>query len=194
MEFNIRETLSATFVLMAVMDILGSLPIVLSMQEKGIKISAWQISAVVLAFMLVFMYGGQAVLSLYGVDINSFALAGAIVLFIIGLEMLLGATFFKQDGPCATSIVPLAFPLLAGPGSFSTILSLQAEYSVINVLIALVLNVIFIFVVLKSAAYMNKLIGSNGIYIMKKFFSVILLAMAIKMFTSNLAIILGNIQ
>lgn len=190
MYFNFRETLSATFVLMAVMDILGSLPIVLSMKEKGIKINALQISVVVLAFMLVFMLGGPAMLSLYGVDINSFALAGAIVLFIIGLEMLLGADFFKQDGPKSASIVPLAFPLLAGPGSFSTILSLQAEYSLVNVIIALVLNVIFIFVVLKGAPFIHNLIGRNGIYIMKKFFSVILLAMAIKMFTSNLAIII----
>ncbi len=190
MEFNFRETLSATFVLMAVMDILGSLPIVLSMKERGVKVDALQISVVVLAFMLVFMFGGPAVLTLYGVDINSFALAGAIVLFIIGLEMLLGADFFKQDGPKAASIVPLAFPLLAGPGSFSTILSLQAEYSFVNVVIALVLNVVFIFVVLKCASFIHDLIGRNGIYIMKKFFSVILLAMAIKMFTSNLAIII----
>ena len=185
MDFNFRETLSATFVLMAVMDILGSLPIVLSIGEKGIKINALQISVVVLVFMFV----GPAVLSLYGVDINSFALAGAIVLFIIGLEMLLGADFFKQDGPKSASIVPLAFPLLAGPGSFSTILSLQAEYSLINVVIALLLNVIFIYIVLKGAAFIHDLIGRNGIYIMKKFFSVVLLAMAIKMFTSNLAII-----
>lgn len=190
MYFDFREALSATFVLMAVMDILGSLPIVLSMKEKGVKINAFQISAVVLVFMLVFMLGGPAMLSLYGVDINSFALAGAIVLFIIGLEMLLGADFFKQDGPKSASIVPLAFPLLAGPGSFSTILSLQAEYSLPNVIIALVLNVIFIFVVLKGAPFIHNLIGRNGIYIMKKFFSVILLAMAIKMFTSNLAIII----
>ena len=103
--------------------------------------------------------------------------------------MLLGADFFKQDGPKSASIVPLAFPLLAGPGSFSTILSLQAEYSLINVVIALLLNVIFIYIVLKGAAFIHDLIGRNGIYIMKKFFSVVLLAMAIKMFTSNLAII-----
>ncbi len=192
MEFNIREALSATFVLMAVMDILGSLPIVLSMKERGIKISPIQISLVVLVFMLVFMLGGPAMLALYGVDINSFALAGAIVLFIIGLEMLLGADFFKQDGPQAASIVPLAFPLLAGPGSFSTILSLQAEYSLINVVIALVANVLIIGVVLHCASYIHDLIGRNGIYIMKKFFSVILLAMAIKMFTSNLAIIIDK--
>lgn len=190
MYFDFRETLSGTLVLMAVMDILGSLPIILSMKEKGININAWQISGVVLAFMLVFMLGGPAMLALYGVDINSFALAGAIVLFIIGLEMLLGADFFKQDGPKAASIVPLAFPLLAGPGSFSTILSLQAEYSLINVILALLLNVIFIFVVLKGADRIHNFIGRNGIYIMKKFFSVILLAMAIKMFTSNLAIII----
>lgn len=190
MYFDFRETLSATFVLMAVMDILGSLPIVLSMKEKGVNINAWQISAVVLVFMLVFMLGGPAMLSLYGVDINSFALAGAIVLFIIGLEMLLGADFFKQDGPKAASIVPLAFPLLAGPGSFSTILSLQAEYSLVNVVLALLANVVIIFVVLRCATLIHNFIGRNGIYIMKKFFSVILLAMAIKMFTSNLAIII----
>lgn len=190
MELNIREILSSTFVLMAVMDILGSLPIVLSMQERGVKINSLQISVVVLLLMLIFMFGGPAVLSLYGVDINSFAVAGSIVLFIIGLELLLGTDFFKQDGPQSASIVPLAFPLLAGPGSFSTILSLQAEYALINVLVSLALNVIFIYVVLRCAKYLHKIMGGNGIYIMKKFFSVILLAMAIKMFMSNLAIII----
>ncbi len=189
MEFNLRETLSATFVLMAVMDILGSLPIVLSMKERGIKVSPIQIPLVV----LVFMFGGPAILALYGVDLNSFALAGAIVLFIIGLEMLLGADFFKQDSPQQqASIVPLAFPLLAGPGSFSTILSLQAEYSLINVVIALLINVVIVGVVLRCTSYIHDLIGRNGVYIMKKFFSVILLAMAIKMFMSNLAIIIDK--
>ncbi len=193
MEFNLRETLSATFVLMAVMDILGSLPIVLSMKERGIKVSPIQIPLVVLVFMLAFMFGGPAILALYGVDLNSFALAGAIVLFIIGLEMLLGADFFKQDSPQQqASIVPLAFPLLAGPGSFSTILSLQAEYSLINVVIALLINVVIVGVVLRCTSYIHDLIGRNGVYIMKKFFSVILLAMAIKMFMSNLAIIIDK--
>ena len=192
MSLNIRDILSAAIVLFAVMDILGSLPIVLAMRERGVKVNPIQTSAVTLLLLLTFLFLWQTLLGIFGVDNNSFAVAGAIVLFIIGLEMLLGTDIFKQDGPKEASIVPLAFPLLAGPGSFTTILSLRAEYDTVNVIIALLLNVLFVFCVLKCSDLIYKVMGKNGIYVLKKFFSVILLAMSVKLFTSNLAILLDK--
>ena len=187
MSFDFREILSATIVLFAILDILGSLPIVMSLRERGVKIDPTQTTLVAYFVLLAFMFLGEAVLGVFGVDLNSFAVAGAIVLFIIGLEMILGKEIIKQDGPSSASIVPLAFPLLAGPGSFTTILSLRAEFNTLNVIIALTINMVVIYAVLRSTDKINKVVGVNGIYVLKKFFGLILLAISVRLFTSNLA-------
>ena len=187
MSFDFREILSATIVLFAILDILGSLPIVMSLRERGVKIDPTQTTLVAYFVLLAFMFLGEAVLGVFGVDLNSFAVAGAIVLFIIGLEMILGKEIIKQDGPSSASIVPLAFPLLAGPGSFTTILSLRAEFNTLNVIIALTINMVVIYSVLRSTDKINKVVGVNGIYVLKKFFGLILLAISVRLFTSNLA-------
>ncbi len=192
MNFDLKELFSATIVLFAVLDILGSMPIVLSMQQKGLKISPLQTAVVAFIILLTFMFVGQALLGVFGVDINSFAVAGAIVLFIVGLEMLLGIDIFRQDANASASVVPLAFPLLAGPASFTTILSLRAEYDTINVVLALVLNMLIVFFVLRSSSLIYKLIGESGMYVLKKFFGIIVLAISVRLFTNNLAILIHN--
>ncbi|MCQ2227072.1 MAG: MarC family protein [Bacteroidales bacterium] len=187
MDINSLEILSSFIVLFAVIDILGSLPIVISMQEKGIDISPAKTTIIAFIILVAFMYLGEALLSLFGVDINSFAVAGAFVLFIIGLEMVCGLEIFKQDSPGTTdAIVPLAFPLLAGPGTFTSLLSMRAEYAAINIVIALILNMIVVYLMLRSTAIISKVMGSGGLYVIKKFFGIIVLAIAIKLFTSNL--------
>lgn len=192
MNFDLKELFSATIVLFAVLDILGSMPIVLSMQQKGLKISPLQTAVVAFIILLTFMFVGQALLGVFGVDINSFAVAGAIVLFIVGLEMLLGIDIFRQDANASASVVPLAFPLLAGPASFTAILSLRAEYDTINVVLALVLNMLIVFFVLRSSSLIYKLIGESGMYVLKKFFGIIVLAISVRLFTNNLAILIHN--
>ena len=131
-------------------------------------------------------------LGFFGVDLNSFAVAGAIVLFIIGLEMVLGKEIMRQDNTSSASIVPLAFPLLAGPGSFTTVLSLRAEYNAPTVIVAIVINMLIVYGVLRSTDVINRIIGDNGIYVLKKFFGIILLAMSVKLFTSNLSSLIAN--
>lgn len=192
MELNYCEILSAFIVLFAVIDIFGSLPIIVSLQEKGNKINALITSLVTFIILIAFMFLGEAMLSLFGVDINSFAVAGSIILFVLGIEMVLGLQLFKQDAPSGVSLVPLAFPLLAGPGTFTTILALRAEYTTINIIIALIINVIIIFVVIRLSSLISKIIGPSGLYVLKKFFGIILLAIAVRLFTSNLASLLNQ--
>ena len=174
------------------MDILGSLPIVLAMREKGLKVSSMQTCVVTIALLIAFLFLGQSFLQFFGVDINSFAVAGAIVLFVISLEMVMGLEIMKQDGPKEASIVPLAFPLLAGPGSFTTLLSLRAEFFLENIIVAVLINGIIIYVVLQTSHKLQHIIGNNGIYVLKKLFGIILLAMAVKLFTSNLSSIIQS--
>lgn len=174
------------------MDILGSLPIVLAMREKGLKISSMQTCVVTIALLIAFLFLGQSFLQFFGVDINSFAVAGAIVLFVISLEMVMGLEIMKQDGPKEASIVPLAFPLLAGPGSFTTLLSLRAEFFLENIIVAVLINGIIIYAVLQTSHKLQHIIGDNGIYVLKKLFGIILLAMAVKLFTSNLSSIIQS--
>jgi multiple antibiotic resistance protein len=190
MHINIKEILSAFIVLFAVIDILGSLPIVISMKNKGLKIHAFQAAFVSFLLLIGFLYIGEGLLSLFGVDISSFAIAGSLVLFIMAIEMLLGVEIFRHDSPGSASIVPLAFPLIAGAGSFTTLLSLRAEFAAINIIFALIINMILVYIVLKSTYYIERLIGINGIYVMKKFFGIILLAMAVKLFFSNISVLL----
>ncbi|MCQ2229003.1 MAG: MarC family protein [Bacteroidales bacterium] len=189
------EILSAFIVLFAVIDMLGSMPIVVSIQEKGIDIQPLKTSLVAFVILVSFMFLGEALLKLFGVDINSFAVAGAVVLFIIGLEMVCGVEIFKQDSPSgASALVPLAFPLLAGPGTFTTLLSMRAEFHTVNIIIALVLNMCWVYILLRSSNLVKRLMGSGGIYVIKKFFGIIVLAIAIKLFTSNLASLMEQLS
>ncbi len=184
-----KETLTITFTLFAVIDILGSIPILISLKEKmGGVIRSAQATIASGAFMVLFLFVGQPFLNLLGLDVHSFAVAGSIVIFIIGLEMILGLDFFKQDNnPKSGSVVPIAFPLIAGSGTLTTVMSLKANYHDINILFGILINCIIIFVVLKSLRWIERALGPNGLIVVRKFFGVILLAIAVKIFGTNAA-------
>ncbi|MDC7996520.1 MULTISPECIES: MarC family protein [Gilvibacter] len=188
MEFNTKEIFTATMVLFAVIDIIGNIPIVISLRERAGHIHSEKASIIAAAVMVLFLFLGESILKLIGINVNEFAVAGAFILFFIALEMILGVTLFKDDGstPELASIFPLAFPMLAGPGSLTTLLSLRAEYHIENIIIAIVINVIVIYAVLKTSARLQRFLGKNGIGIIRKVFGVILLAIAVKLFTSNI--------
>lgn len=191
MNFNFIQITSAFMVLFAIIDILGSIPIILNIKRKGQNVHALRASAVALFILIIFLFSGEAVLKLFNVDIQSFAVAGALIIFIFSLEMILDVEIFRNHGPeGGSSIIPIAFPLIAGPGSFTTLLSLRAAYATENIIIALVLNMIFVFIVLKSTSKIQKIIGEGGIYILRKFFGIILLAIAVKLFTTNIGSLL----
>ena len=191
MNFSFIQITSAFMVLFAIIDILGSIPIILNIKRKGQSVNAIRASAIALVILIGFLFSGEAVLKLFNVDIQSFAVAGALIIFIFSLEMILDIEIFRNKGPeGGSSIIPIAFPLIAGPGSFTTLLSLRAEYATENIIIALVLNLIFVFIVLKSTSKIEKFIGEGGIYIFRKFFGIILLAIAVKLFTSNIGSLL----
>lgn len=192
MGLSFLEIISAFIVLFAVIDILGSIPIIIDLRNKGNKINANQASLVSFIILIAFLFVGKALLGLFGVDISSFAIAGSFVLFMIAIEMILGVTIFKHDSPSGASLVPIAFPLIAGAGSFTTLLALRAEYETINIIIALTLNIAFVYIVLRLTPQVERLIGQGGIYVLKKFFGIILMAMAIKLFTNNVANIVTN--
>ena len=178
-------------VLFAIIDILGSIPIILNIKRKGEKFHPLSASVIAFVILIAFLFGGEGVLHLFHVDIQSFAVAGALIIFIFALEMILDIELFRNKGPeGGSSIVPIAFPLIAGPGSFTTLLSLRAEFATENIIIALVLNMIFVFLVLKSTSKIEKIIGEGGIYIFRKFFGIILLAIAVKLFTTNIGSLL----
>ena len=172
--------ISSTFiVLFAIIDILGSVPLILNIKGKGEVIMPLRTTSIALSILLLFLFAGDLILKLFNVDIQSFAVAGSFVLFIMALEMILDVEIFKNKGPKgSSSIVPLAFPLVAGPGSFTALLSLSSQYSMINIVISLVLNLLFVYFVLKSTDKIEKIFGQGGIYIMRKFFGIILLAIS----------------
>jgi len=184
-----KETITIAFTLFAVIDILGSIPILISLKEKmGGVIRSTQATVASGALMIIFLFVGQQLLNVLGLDIQSFAVAGSIVIFIIGLEMVLGMEFFKPDNnPKSGSVVPIAFPLIAGSGTLTTIMSLKANYHDINILIGILINCVVIFVVLKSLKWIERALGPNGLIVVRKFFGVILLAIAVKIFGSNIA-------
>jgi len=187
MNFSFVEITSAFMVLFAIIDILGSIPIILNIKKKDNKIYAFWASFIALLILILFLFTGEGILKLFSVDIESFAVAGALIIFIFAIEMILDIEIFRNNGPKnSSSFIPLAFPLIAGPGSFTTLLSLRAEYQTENIIVALVLNLIFVYVVLKSTKWIEKLFGEAGIYILRKFFGIILLAIAVKLFTTNL--------
>ncbi len=190
MHLDFLEILSGFIVLFAVIDILGSIPIILDIRNKGGIINAFQAASISFILLIVFLFLGEAILGLFQVDISSFAIAGAFILFIMAIEMILGVEIFKHDSPAGASIVPIAFPLIAGAGSFTTLLTLRAEFALVNILIALLINIIIVYFVLKHTPKIEKVIGAGGIYVMKKFFGVILMAISVRLFISNLSTLL----
>jgi multiple antibiotic resistance protein len=193
MHFDFIETISAFIVLFAVIDILGSIPIIIDLKNKSGEINSLQATLVSFFILVGFLFIGEAMLGLFGVDISSFAVAGSFVLLFLALEMILGRDIFKYDMPGGSSIVPIAFPLIAGAGSFTTILALRAEYETINIISALFLNIVFVFIVLRATKHIERILGKGGIYVLKKFFGIILLAIAVKLFTTNLAILIAQL-
>ena len=185
MTINIVNIFSVFMVLFAVIDIVGSIPIIIDIKTKGNKIEAFKTTIVSLVILTLFLFVGEPLLGIFGVDISSFAIAGSFILFFLALEMVLGIELFKGNTPDGASIVPLAFPIIAGAGSITTLLSLRAEYHEIDIMIALVLNMIVVFIVLKTTKYIEKVLGQSGITVLRKIFGIILLAIAIKLFMVN---------
>ncbi len=188
MEINFKEIAGAFVVLFAILDIIGAIPIIINLQRKTGKVPALKVSTISWALLVIIYFLGDGVLALFGVDVESFAVAGSIVVLAIGFEMIFDITIFRHDStPKGTSsIVPLVFPLIVGPGSFTTLLSLKAEYSTTSIMIALFLNVIVIYVVLNSIDRIEKALGPVFIYVLRKFFGIILLAISVKLFMSNI--------
>lgn len=180
-----KEVLSVTMILFAIIDILGAIPIIIQLRQKAGHIESEKASIAVLILMIGFLFAGDELLAVIGLDISSFAIAGSIVIFIIALEMILGVTFFKEEVPEAASIVPLAFPLIAGAGTMTTLLSLKSQYQTQNIIVGIILNTMFVYLVLKNVKWLEKLFGKTGLHILRKAFGVILLAIAIKLFRSN---------
>ena len=188
MTLNFKEIFTASMVLFAVIDIVGNIPIVISLRKKAGHIHSEKASIIAAVVMILFLFLGEEILNLIGINVNEFAVAGSFILFFIALEMILGITLFKDDGssPDMASVFPLAFPMLAGPGTLTTLLSLRAEFALENVIISIILNVIAIYVVLKTSSKLQNILGKNGIGIIQKVFGVILLAIAVKLFTANI--------
>ena len=191
MNLIFNEVITAFMVLFAVIDIIGSIPIILDVKQKTGEISALRASLVSLLIMLGFLILGERLIGFIGIDVNSFAVAGSIIIFIMSLEMVLNIRLFKDDGsPAKTaSIVPLAFPIIAGAGSMTTILSLRAEFEAINIGAAICLNILVVFIVLKLTGRIESALGDGGIAIMRKVFGIVLLAIAIKLFSSNIKVL-----
>ncbi len=188
MDLNFKDIFTAFMILFAVIDIVGNIPIIIDLRKKVGHIQSEKASLIAGVIMIFFLFIGENILSLIGIDVNSFAVAGSFVLFFIALEMILGITLYKdEDNTTMTaSVFPLAFPLIAGPGSLTTLLSIKSEFSTPDIIIAIIVNVIVIYLVLKTSGKIEKIIGKNGIQIIRKVFGVVLLAIAVKLFMSNI--------
>jgi len=185
MRFNWRQVFTITMVLFAVIDIVGSVPVIVDLRNKVGHIQSEKASIVAMVIMIAFLYVGEEILKLIGIDASSFAVAGSFVLFFLALEMILGIHLYKDDNPSTASIVPIAFPLIAGAGTMTTLLSLRSQYDKINIIVAIVINIALVFIVLKSSAKIEKILGNNGLGVIRKVFGVILLAIAVKLFGAN---------
>ena len=185
MLFNFKEIITATLVLFAVIDIIGSIPVIIDLRQKVGHIQSEKASFVAIVIMIAFLFIGEEILRLIGIDVNSFAVAGAFILLFLAFEMILGIELFKDDSPETASVVPLAFPLIAGAGTMTTILSLKAEYQTINIIVAIIINMVFVYAVLKSSKKIETFFGKGGIAIIRKVFGIILLAIAVKLFATN---------
>ena len=192
MSLDFKEILTTFMVLFAVIDIVGNIPIIIDLRKKAGHIQSGKASIIAGIIMIVFLFLGESILTLVGIDVHSFAVAGAFILFFIALEMILGITLYKQEEGAAlnASVFPLAFPLIAGPGSLTTLLSLKSGFHTENIIIAIIINVLVIFMVLKTSSRIERMIGQNGIGIIRKVFGVVLLAIAVKLFTSNIKFLL----
>lgn len=188
MDLNFKDIFTAFMILFAVIDIVGNIPIIIDLRKKVGHIQSEKASLIAGVIMIFFLFIGENILSLIGIDVNSFAVAGSFVLFFIALEMILGITLYKdEDNTTMTaSVFPLTFPLIAGPGSLTTLLSIKSEFSTPDIIIAIIVNVIVIYLVLKTSGKIEKIIGKNGIQIIRKVFGVVLLAIAVKLFMSNI--------
>ncbi|MBN9485178.1 MAG: hypothetical protein BGO70_10665 [Bacteroidetes bacterium 43-93] len=184
---DISEIFTVSFALFAVIDMLGSIPVLLSLKKRMGEISAVQATLVSGILMLLFFFIGEQVLNFMGLDIHSFAIAGSIVVFILGLEMVLGLEIFRAEKDNKSgNVVPIAFPLIAGSGTLTTVMSLKATYHAYNILIAIFINLIFVYITLRSLNLLERALGPSGILVVRKFFGVILLAIAVKMFRGNI--------
>jgi len=183
--FNFKQIITATLILFAVIDIVGSIPIIIDLRQKVGHIQSEKASFVAIVIMIAFLFIGEEILRLIGIDVNSFAVAGAFVILFLALEMILGVELFKDDSPETASVVPLAFPLIAGAGTMTTILSLKAEYHTANIIVAIIINMLFVYAVLKSSKKIENFFGKGGISVIRKVFGVILLAIAVKLFATN---------
>ncbi len=187
MEFSFKEIISAFMVLFAIIDITGSIPVILDLKSKGNKVQPLPAVLGSFAVFVVFLFAGDGLLSLFGVDISSFAVAGSIVIFVLAIEMIMGVELMKNDGPGGSAtLVPVIFPLIAGAGTLTTLLSLRAEYSVENIIVAIILNMGIIYIVLSKLDKIEKVLGRGLIYVLRKFFGIVLLAIAVKLFASNI--------
>lgn len=183
--FNYNQILSVTMILFAIIDILGSIPVVISLRNKAGHIQSGKASIAALLLMILFLFVGEEMLRIIGLDVSSFAIAGSVVIFIIAMEMILGVNLFKEEVTASVSIVPLAFPLIAGSGTLTTLLSLKSEYATQNIIVGIILNMIFVYIVLKNTVWLEKILGKTGLNILRKAFGIILLAIAIKLFRNN---------
>ena len=191
--FDIWQVLSSFIFLFAIVDPLGNIPVTLNMERKGVKISPWQVSLATIIILITFLFAGEWVLKLFGVKIEYFAIAGGFVIFLMALEMVLDITIFKNEGlEGSGSIVPLAFPMYAGPGAFTAVLSITAEYDIINLVFAITLNTILLFGVLSGTKWLTKYIGQTSLYILRKFFGIIVMAIACKLMFANLAMVFAG--
>jgi multiple antibiotic resistance protein len=194
MNFNlsIKEISTVSMVLFAVIDIVGSIPIIIDIKRRAGKIESAKASIVACLIMILFLFLGESILALIGIDVNSFAAAGALVIFFIALEMILGIKIYKEETLVTASIVPIAFPLVAGAGTMTSLLSLRAEYQIQNIIMGIVVNVLIVYLVLKNTHYLERLLGDGGIAILKKVFGVILMAIAVKLFTKNIGLLIPH--
>ena len=186
MNFDVKEIISATMVLFAVVDIIGSVPIIINLRKKAGHIQSEKTAIVAGILLILFLFIGKQLLNLFGVTVEAFAVAGAFILFFLALEMILGITLYKGTTPETASIVPLAFPMVAGAGALTTVLSLRAKFYVENIIVAILINMIIVYVVLKSSEKIEKFLGKQGITVINNLFGVILLAIAVNLFTTNI--------
>ncbi|HCP41861.1 MAG TPA: hypothetical protein DIT65_08690 [Cryomorphaceae bacterium] len=193
MGFNINDALSTFLILFAVIDIPGSIPIIVSLRKKVGHVQSEKATIVAGVIMILFLFVGESILHLLGVDVQSFAIAGSFVIFFLALEMILGITIYKEESPSTASIVPIAFPLIAGAGSMTSLVSLQAEFDNINIIIAIVANMIVVYAVLKNTERLERILGPGGLSVLRKVFGIILLAIAVKLFFTNLIPLLQTV-
>lgn len=192
MGFDIKEIFTAFMVLFAVIDITGSTPVIINLNNAGKRVQAGMAALISFAILATFLFAGDFLLRLFNIDISSFAIAGALVLFVLAVEMTFNVEVFRNDGPGGSAtIVPVVFPLIAGAGTLTTTLTLRAECHVVNILAAVALNMGVVYLVLRNARRVERLIGAGGVYVLRKFFGIILLAMSVKLFASNLGTLLS---